>query len=210
MAAAATTCCRRSAPAALLVALLAVAALLCTTTTGGSAAAAGAGQPLDVGYYNKTCSAAEEIVRNETAAAVRESPDLAAALLRLHYHDCFVQGCDASVLLDSTPTNTAEKDAMPNGSLRGFDLVARVKDRLERACPATVSCADILALMARDAVALSKGPSWPVALGRRDGRTSSAGSCGELPPLHGDVNLLVQAFAAKGLDVKDLVALHAV
>ncbi|PAN09194.1 hypothetical protein PAHAL_2G003000 [Panicum hallii] len=201
MAAAATTCCRRSAPAA----LLAVAALLCTTTTGGSAA--GAGQPLDVGYYNKTCPAAEEIVRNETAAAVRESPDLAAALLRLHYHDCFVQGCDASVLLDSTPTNTAEKDAMPNGSLRGFDLVARVKDRLERACPATVSCADILALMARDAVALSKGPSWPVALGRRDGRTSSAGSCGELPPLHGDVNLLVQAFAAKGLDVKDLVVL---
>ncbi|RLN36115.1 peroxidase 1-like [Panicum miliaceum] len=210
MAAAATTCRRRTrpplaalptSPAALVVALLAVAVLLCN---GGGSAAAGAGQ-LDVGYYSKTCPAAEDIVRNETAAAVGESPDLAAALLRLHYHDCFVQGCDASVLLDSTPTNTAEKDAMPNGSLRGFDLVARVKDRLEQACPATVSCADILALMARDAVALSQGPSWPVALGRRDGRTSSAASCGELPPLRGDVNLLVHAFAAKGLGVKDLV-----
>ncbi|KAG2639376.1 peroxidase 1-like [Panicum virgatum] len=209
----ATTCRRRRTPplaalppapaAALLRLALLAAAVLCTT---GASAAAGA-QQLDVGYYSKACPAAEEIVRNETAAALRDSPDLAAALLRLHYHDCFVQGCDASVLLDSTPNNTAEKDAMPNGSLRGFDLVARVKDQLETACPATVSCADVLALMARDAVALSRGPSWPVALGRRDGRTSSAASCGELPPLRGDVNLLVQAFAAKGLDVKDLVVL---
>jgi peroxidase len=117
------------------------------------------------------------------------------------------QGCDASVLLDSTPNNTAEKDSLPNGSLRGFDVVARVKDQLETACPGTVSCADILALMARDAVSLAKGPTWPVALGRRDGRTSSAASCGELPPLHGDIGLMVQAFAAKGLDVKDLAVL---
>ncbi|KAG2631181.1 peroxidase 1-like [Panicum virgatum] len=204
-AAAATTCssCRRTRPALPAPAAALVVALLAAVL----GASAGAGQQLDVGYYSKTCPAAEDIVRNETAAAVRESPDLAAALLRLHYHDCFVQGCDASVLLDSTPGNTAEKDAMPNGSLRGFDLVARVKDHLETACPATVSCADILALMARDAVALSKGPSWPVALGRRDGRTSAAATCAQLPPLRGDINLLLQAFAAKGLDARDLVVL---
>ncbi|XP_066382672.1 peroxidase 1-like [Miscanthus floridulus] len=171
-----------------------------------AASVAGQGQ-LQVGYYSKTCPAAEQIVRDETTAAIRASPDLAAALLRLHYHDCFVQGCDASVLLDSTPNNTAEKDSLPNGSLRGFDVVARVKDQLETACPGTVSCADILALMARDAVSLAKGPTWPVALGRRDGRTSSAASCVELPPLHGDIDLMVQAFAAKGLDVKDLAVL---
>ncbi|KAL6880358.1 hypothetical protein ACP4OV_011923 [Aristida adscensionis] len=165
-----------------------------------------AGQ-LQVGFYNRTCPAAEDIVRAETARAVGASPDLAAAFLRLHYHDCFVQGCDASVLLDSTAGNTAEKDATPNGSLRGFDVVARVKDALERACPGVVSCADVLALMARDAVVLASGPTWPVALGRRDGRSSSAASCGELPPLHGDVALMAQAFAAKGLDVKDLVVL---
>ena len=97
------------------------------------------------------------------------------------------QGCDGSVLLDSTPTSTAEKDATPNLTLRGFGSVQRVKDKLEQACPGTVSCADILALMARDAVVLANGPSWPVALGRRDGRTSSAASCDELPPLHGDI-----------------------
>ncbi|KAL6647245.1 hypothetical protein ACP70R_014682 [Stipagrostis hirtigluma subsp. patula] len=194
MAAAATRSLAAVAPL-LMVAVLA----LCS----GSAA----GQQLQVGYYSKTCPAAEEIVRGETARAVKGSPDLAAAFLRLHYHDCFVQGCDASVLLDSTANNTAEKDSKPNGSLRGFDVVARVKDQLEAACPGVVSCADVLALMARDAVALARGPSWPVALGRRDGLTSSAGSCGELPPLQGDVALMIQAFAAKGLDVKDLVVL---
>jgi peroxidase len=183
--------------------VLASAAILLLVMVSSS----GAAVQLYVGYYNKTCPKVEQIVRAETTRMVRASPDLAAALLRLHYHDCFVQGCDASVLLDSTPGNTAEKDARPNGSLRGFDSVARVKAQLEDACPGVVSCADVLALMARDAVALARGPSWPVALGRRDGRSSSSASCGELAPLVGDVNAVIEAFAAKGLDVKDLVVL---
>ena len=66
-----------------------------------------------------------------------------------------VQGCDGSVLLDSTANNTAEKDAKPNLTLRGFGFIERVKAAVEKACPDTVSCADVLALMARDAV-------WPV------------------------------------------------
>jgi peroxidase len=52
--------------------------------------------------------------------------------------------------------------------------VDRVKAKLEAACPNTVSCADVLTLMARDAVVLAKGPFWPVALGRRDGSVSRA------------------------------------
>jgi hypothetical protein len=56
------------------------------------------------------------------------------------------------VLLDSTANNTAEKDAKPNLTLRGFGFIERVKAAVEKACPDTVSCADVLALMARDAV----------------------------------------------------------
>jgi peroxidase len=48
-----------------------------------------------------------------------------------------------------------------------------------------------------------------VALGRRDGRTSSAENCGQLPPLYGNITVMIEVFAAKGLDVKDLVVLSA-
>jgi len=64
-----------------------------------------------------------------------------------------LQGCDASVLLNSTAGSVAEKDAPPNLTLRGFDFVDRVKTLVEEACPGVVSCADVLALAARDAVA---------------------------------------------------------
>ncbi len=62
------------------------------------------------------------------------------------------QGCDASVLLDSTANNEAEKEAVPNLSLAGFDVLEEVKTQLEKTCPGVVSCADILALAARDSV----------------------------------------------------------
>lgn len=63
-----------------------------------------------------------------------------------------LQGCDGSVLIDSTANNTAEKDAFPNQSLAGFDVIDEVKTALEKACPGIVSCADIVALAARDSV----------------------------------------------------------
>ena len=126
------------------------------------------------------------------------------------YRNINFQGCDASVLLNSTGGNTAEKDAKPNQSLRGFGSVERVKAKLEAACPNTVSCADVLTLMARDAVVLAKGPSWPVALGRRDGRVSSATETADQSPAYGDIPLLTKNFTSKGLDTEDLVVLSGV
>ncbi|CAL5047479.1 unnamed protein product [Urochloa decumbens] len=184
-----------------LVLLLPLALLL---LAGSSLAAA----QLEVGYYSKTCPNAEVIVRDEMEKIISAAPSLAGPLLRLHFHDCFVRGCDASVLLNSTESNTAERDAKPNKSLRGFGSVDRVKAKLEAACPNTVSCADVLAIMARDAVVLAKGPSWPVPLGRRDGRVSSATEAADnLPPAFGDIPLLTKIFASNGLDLKDLVVL---
>uniref|UniRef100_A0A453R7V6 Peroxidase n=1 Tax=Aegilops tauschii subsp. strangulata TaxID=200361 RepID=A0A453R7V6_AEGTS len=128
--------------------------------------------------------------------------------ISMHATQNKLQGCDASVLLESTDDNVAEKDAKPNKSLRGFSSVERVKAKLEAACPGIVSCADVLTLMSRDAVVLANGPFWPVALGRRDGRVSSATEASnELPPTSGDVPLLAKIFASKGLDLKDLVVL---
>lgn len=66
------------------------------------------------------------------------------------------QGCDGSVLLDDTSNFTGEKNATPNkDSLRGFEVVDEIKAAVEKACPShVVSCADILAIAARDSVAI--------------------------------------------------------
>lgn len=67
-----------------------------------------------------------------------------------------LQGCDASVIIQSTGNNTAEKDHPDNLSLAGdgFDTVVKAKQAVEQFCKNTVSCADILALATRDVIAL--------------------------------------------------------
>ncbi|KAJ7943054.1 Peroxidase [Quillaja saponaria] len=100
------------------------------------------------------------------------------ATLRLFLHDCFVEGCDASIMI-SSPNGDAEKDYSENLSLAGdgFDTVIEAKQAVEAECPGVVSCADIVALAARDVVALVGGPSFNVELGRRDGLVSKASQC---------------------------------
>ncbi|KAJ3693631.1 hypothetical protein LUZ60_009111 [Juncus effusus] len=166
-------------------------------------------QGLVVGFYNYTCPNAESIIRTEMTKIMLEAPSLAGPLLRMHFHDCFVNGCDGSVLLNGTTANPAEKDSIPNLSLRGFGSIDRVKTKLEAACPGIVSCADILAVVARDVVVLSNGPTWDVPTGRRDGnRSVSQDALLNLPPPFVSANQsLNQFFKPRGLNAKDLIVL---
>ncbi|RLM85800.1 peroxidase 2-like [Panicum miliaceum] len=129
------------------------------------------------------------------------------------FHDCFVEGCDASVLLDPTPANPQpEKLAVPPNfpSLHGFEVIDAAKAALEAACPGNVSCADVLAFAARDASAvLSSGNvNFTVPAGRRDGHVSNSSDALQfLPPPSFNHSELTASFAAKGLDVDDLVVL---
>ncbi|KAM0935642.1 putative peroxidase [Dioscorea sansibarensis] len=160
-------------------------------------------------YYRESCPLAEEIVRQNVASVLYTDPLMAAALLRLHFHDCFVLGCDASVLLDDTLDIVSEKQATPNkNSLRGFEVIDQIKAALEEACPLTVSCADILALAARDAVELRGGPGWEVELGRRDSLEASFSGANQfIPAPNFTLEQLIANFHSHGLDIQDLVAL---
>ncbi|CAO2814568.1 unnamed protein product [Amaranthus hypochondriacus] len=144
------------------------------------------------------------------AQAVKKEPRIAASILRLFFHDCFVNGCDGSVLLADTPTFKGERTAKSNAnnSIRGFEVIDAIKSNVENCCSGTVSCADILALAARDGVKLLGGPTWDVPLGRRDARKASLTIANQnLPPPFSNLDKLIALFARQGLSAKDMTAL---
>ncbi|KAL2542379.1 Peroxidase 3 [Abeliophyllum distichum] len=164
---------------------------------------------LQVGFYRSSCSLAEFIVKQEVRNGFITDNGVAAGLVRMHFHDCFVRGCDASVLIDTTPSNTAEKDSPANNpSLRGFEVIDNAKARIEALCQGVVSCADILAFAARDSFEITGGLGYDVPAGRRDGRISLATEASSnLPPPTFDVNQLTQTFSNKGLTQEEMVTL---
>ncbi|EAY80328.1 hypothetical protein OsI_35498 [Oryza sativa Indica Group] len=150
-------------------AILLVAAVLVAGATVSNA-------QLKVGFYSKSCPTAESTV----ASAVRQFADadstILPALVRLQFHDCFVKGCDGSVLIKGVGNN-AEVNNNKHQGLRGLDVVDSIKQQLESECPGVVSCADIVVLASRDAIAFDS------------------------------IDVLRSKFAANGLDDKDLVLL---
>ncbi|KAF2295024.1 hypothetical protein GH714_030562 [Hevea brasiliensis] len=169
------------------------------------------GQGSRVGFYATTCPRAESIVSSTVATHFRSNTAIAPALLRMHFHDCFVRGCDASVLIDGSNT---EKTAPPNLGLRGYEVTDDAKTQLEAACPGIVSCADILALAARDSVVLllKFHADWWTKLarptGRRDGRVSLASETTDLPGFRESIDSQKQKFSAKVLTHKILYLLN--
>ncbi|KAJ4969692.1 hypothetical protein NE237_002791 [Protea cynaroides] len=160
-------------------------------------------------YYNSSCPNALSTIKSAVNSAVSKELRMGASLLRLHFHDCFVNGCDGSILLDDTSTFTGEKTANPNnGSVRGFDVIDTIKTQVENICPGIVSCADIVAVAARDSVVALGGPSWTVQLGRRDSTTASLSTANtDIPAPTLNLTGLLSAFSKKGFSAKEMVAL---
>ncbi|CAN1319062.1 Peroxidase 57 [Linum perenne] len=131
-------------------------------------------------------------------------PSVPAGLLRLHFHDCF--GCDGSVLIDSKGGKRAEKEAPPNLTLRGFEVIDDIKAKLEKQCPGIVSCADVLALATRDGVALSGGSAYGLPTGRRDGTVSDVKDV-RIPGPSVSISDALTALAPLNLGLDDLTTL---
>ncbi|EXB55368.1 Peroxidase 45 [Morus notabilis] len=166
---------------------------------------------LSTDFYKNTCPNVESIVSQVVANKFQQTFVTAPATLRLLFHDCFVRGCDASVMLAS-PDSKAEKDHPDNLSLAGdgFDTVIKAKAALDQdaRCKNQVSCADILALATRDVVVLTGGPNYTVELGRRDVRISTISSVQRhLPKPEFNLDQLNSMFAANGLTQRDMIAL---
>ncbi|XXG79856.1 hypothetical protein AAC387_Pa09g0837 [Persea americana] len=162
-------------------------------------------------FYRSTCPKLEKIVTDYLRTVFRKDIGQAAALLRIHFHDCFVQGCDGSVLLDGSASGPSEQDAPPNLTLRpeAFVIINELRELVHKKCGQVVSCSDIVALAARDSIALSGGPHYRVPLGRRDGLTFATrnATLSSLPSPTSQTPALIAALSRINLDVTDLVAL---
>ncbi|XP_026433030.1 peroxidase 12-like [Papaver somniferum] len=161
-------------------------------------------------FYKSNCANLEKIVRDQLKIVFKKDIVQAAGLLRLHFHDCFVQGCDGSVLLDGYASGPGEKSAAPNLSLRAeaFRIINDLRARVHKACGRVVSCSDITALAARDAVYLVS-PDYKIPLGRKDGLNFATTEATEnnLPAFFSNASVLISDLKAKNLDITDLVAL---
>ncbi|AES80946.1 peroxidase family protein [Medicago truncatula] len=92
---------------------------------------------LQLGLYAFSCQKAELIVPQVVQKRFNRDKSVIAALICMHFHDCFVKGL-------------------------GYDLIDEPKETIEVICPSTISCADILTLSRRDVLALSGGPKYNV------------------------------------------------
>ncbi|KAF3788402.1 Peroxidase 19 [Nymphaea thermarum] len=138
---------------------------------------------LSVDFYSTSCPQLEQLVFSVTSQRFKEAPVSAPSTIRLFFHDCFVEGCDASILITGPGS---EREALDNEYLaaEAFESVGTAKAVVESKCPGVVSCADILAIAARDFVFLNN-----------------------LPRSNSTVDDLLKLFASKGLNKTDLVAL---
>lgn len=184
------------------IALLAVIYLLVASTGTSNA-------QLTTNFYSSSCPQLFPTVRSVVQSAIKKETRMGASLLRLFFHDCFVNGCDGSILLDDTSSFTGEKTARANNnSARGFEVIDQIKTAVEKVCSGVVSCADVLAITARDSVVTLGGPTWNVKLGRRDAKTASLSAANNnIPAPTFNLSNLISNFRSHGLSITDLVAL---
>lgn len=160
-------------------------------------------------FYDGSCPNVEGIVRRVVAHNLWRDPTAPAALLRLFFHDCQVQGCDGSILLDSQEGIVTEREAPSNLGIRRLDFIDKIKAAIERACPNVVSCADIVVLAAREAVRIAGGPHIEgLLLGRLDSITANESiASASLPPPDARFDEFLQIFGSKGMSLEESVAI---
>uniref|UniRef100_A0A803NZL8 peroxidase n=1 Tax=Cannabis sativa TaxID=3483 RepID=A0A803NZL8_CANSA len=190
-------------------ALLSFSALSCLIKTSSASDNQNEQDPgLVMNFYKDSCPQAEDIIKEQVRLLYKRHKNTAFSWLRNIFHDCAVQSCDASLLLDSTRRSLSEKEMDRSFGMRNFRYIETIKEAVERECPGVVSCSDILVLSARDGIASLGGPYIPLKTGRRDGRRSRAEILEQYLPDHNEsMSVVLDRFASMGIDTPGLVAL---
>ncbi|XP_075516141.1 peroxidase 21 [Primulina tabacum] len=163
---------------------------------------------LQLNYYSESCPKAEQIIKEEVTKLYHKHGNTAVSWIRNLFHDCMVKSCDASLLLDTANGIESEKTSSRNFGMRNFKYIKTIKDALETQCPLTVSCADIVALSARDGVVLLGGPHVEMKTGRKDSKISYVEETENFVPNHNDtMSLVLSRFQSIGVDTEGTVAL---
>ncbi|MED6119885.1 Peroxidase 21 [Stylosanthes scabra] len=163
---------------------------------------------LEVNYYRTSCPRAEQIIKEQVIHLYNKHGNTAVSWLRNLFHDCIVNSCDASLLLDTAEEVVSEQASPRSFGMRNFKYVNTIKEAVEKECPMTVSCADIIALSARDGIVQLGGPTIQIKTGRRDSKQSYAADVESFIPNHNDsMSLVLSRFQEIGIDVEGTVAL---
>ncbi|BAU02006.1 hypothetical protein VIGAN_11140600 [Vigna angularis var. angularis] len=159
-------------------------------------------------YFPLACPTLEWIVSNNLEKAFKKDSGLAPGILRLFFHDCFANGCDASILLNA-PDGNDEKSHPANIGIRQEALLAieELRRVIYKQCLPVVSCSDILVVAAREAVRQMGGPDFDVPLGRKDSLTFDLDGPNNLPPPFFRTEQLLGVFGQRNFDATDVVAL---
>lgn len=163
---------------------------------------------LQFNYYEQSCPRAEEIIKDQVIKLYNKHGNTAVSWVRNLFHDCMLKSCDASLLLETVNGIESEKASQRSFGMRNFKYVNTIKAALESECPVTVSCADIVALSARDGIVMLGGPRVEMKTGRRDSTESYGAVVEDFIPNHNDsISLVLSRFQSIGVDVEGTVAL---
>lgn len=121
-----------------------------------------------------------------------------------------IQACDASILLQShESTCKSEMESSRNFGVKKLEVINHIKSILEITCPGQVSCADIIALAAKESVFITGGPEIKIPLGRKDSVTCSSSQLADtkLPAAGIAVDELLRISKSFGMNLEESVAI---
>ncbi|PPS19280.1 hypothetical protein GOBAR_AA01297 [Gossypium barbadense] len=125
---------------------------------------------LQLNYYAESCPSAAEIIKQQVIKLYNKHGNTAVSWVRNLFHDCMVKSCDASLLLRRVKGMESEQESDRSFGMRNFKYINTIKEAVEKECPMTVSCADIVSLSARDGIVMLGGPRIEMRSGRKDSK----------------------------------------